>query len=156
LWLRTHDDPPAAIRSFSASHRHVAGFLSEEVLDLVDPDRRDFLIRTSVLPRFTAALCDEALERENSASLLAELERSNLFLIPLDSRGEWFRYHHLFRELLELELNSADAAAAAGIHARASSWFLERGLLEEGVEHAFATGDEASVEQIVATHYRAV
>jgi LuxR family maltose regulon positive regulatory protein len=156
LWLRTHEDPQAAIRSFSASHRHVAGYLSEEVLDLVESGQRDFLIRSSVLPRFTAELCDEALGREDSASLLAELERSNLFLIPLDSRGEWFRYHHLFGELLQLELSSTDPAAAARIHGRASSWLLERGLVEEAVEHAFATGDEAAAAQIVADHYRAV
>src|SRR5215471_8896963 len=156
LWLRTHDDPRAAIRSFSASHRHIAGYLSAEVLDRVEPDRRDFLIRTSVLPRFTAELCDEALGRAESASLLAELDRSNLFLIPLDSRGKWFRYQHLFGELLQLELNSADPAAAARIHGRASSWLLERGLVEEAVEHAFATGDEAAAAQIVAEHYRAV
>src|SRR5262245_23379428 len=156
LWLREDDDPPAAIRSFSASHRHVAGYLSAEVLDRVDPDRRDFLIRTSVLPRFTAELCDGVLGREDSASLLAELERSNLFLIPLDSRGEWFRYQHLFGELLQLELNSADPAATARIHGRASNWFRERGLVEEAVEHAFAAGDEASAAQIVAEHYPAV
>ena len=156
LWLRTHDDPQAAIRSFSANHRHVAGYLSEEVLDRVEPDRRDFLTRTSMLPRFTAELCDEALAREDSASLLAELERSNLFLIPLDSRGEWFRYQHLFGELLQLELNSADPAAAARIHGRASSWFREHGLVEEAVEHAFAAGHEATAAQIVAEHYPAV
>lgn len=156
LWLRTHDDAQAAIRSFSASHRHVAGYLSAEVLDRVEPDRRDFLIRTSVLPRFTAELCDEALGREDSGSLLIELERSNLFLIPLDSRGEWFRFHHLFGELLQLELNAADPAAATRIHGRASSWFLEHGLVEEAVEHAFAAGSEATAAQIVAEHYQAV
>jgi len=156
LWLRTHDDPQAAIRSFSASHRHVAGYLSEEVLDRVEPGQRDFLIRTSVLPRFTAELCDEALGRVDSASLLAELERSNLFLIPLDARGEWFRYQHLFGELLQLELNAADAAAAARIHGRASSWFRQRGLIDEAVEHAFAAGDEATAAQILSEHYRAV
>src|SRR5262245_59556868 len=153
LWLRTHDEPRAAIRSFSASHRHVAGYLSAEVLDRVEPGQRDFLIRTSVLPRFTAELCDEALGREDSASLLAELERSNLLLILLDSRGEWFRYQHLFGELLQLELNSDDPAASARIHGRASSWFRERGLVEEAVEHAFAAGDEVTAAQIVAEHY---
>src|SRR5262249_34908290 len=142
----------AAIRSFSASHRHVAGYLSAEVLDRVEPDRRDFLIRTSVLPRFTAGLCDEILDREDSASLLAELERSNLFLIPLDSRGEGFRYQHLFGELLRLELNASDPDAAALIHARASSWFRERGLIQEAVEHAFAAGSDEIAAQIVAEH----
>ena len=156
LWLRTHDDPAAAIRSFSANHRHVASYLSEEVLDRLEPEQRDFLIQTSVLPRFTAQLSDAALDREDSASLLVDLERSNLFLVPLDSQGEWFRYQHLFGELLQLELTAADPTAAARIHGRASSWFRERELVEEAVEHAFAAGDETTAAQIVAEHYRTV
>ncbi len=104
LWLRDLDDPDEGVRAFAGSARHVADYLTDEVLTALAPETRDFLLRTSVLGRFTPELCDAVLGREDSAAVLAELARSNMFLVALDARGEWYRYHHLFGELLQLEL----------------------------------------------------
>ena len=149
LWLRTLEDPSAGVRDFHGDHRHVADYLTGEVLDTLDAETRDFLLRTSSLGRFNGALCDAVLERTGSARLIARLARSNLFLIGLDPHGEWFRYHHLFRELLELELGLVDPAASRLLHARASEWCREHGFIEEALEHAHAAGDEASVARML-------
>jgi LuxR family transcriptional regulator, maltose regulon positive regulatory protein len=145
LWLRTLEDPSAGIRDFHGDHRHVADYLTGEVLDTLAPETREFLLRTSVLGRFNGALCDAVLDRTGSARFIAGLARSNLFLVALDPHGEWFRYHHLFRELLQLELGLVDPSAATLLHLRASAWCREHGLTEEALEHADAAGDEESV-----------
>ena len=145
LWLRTLEDPSAGVRDFHGDHRHVADYLTGEVLDTLDPGTRDFLLRTSILGRFNGALSDAVLDRTGSARLIADLARSNLFLIGLDSHGEWFRYHHLFGELLQLELGLIDPSAANLLHLRASAWCRNHGFIEEALEHAHAAGDEESV-----------
>ena len=113
LWLRDLEDPDQGVRSFVGSARHVADYLTDEVLTALAPQTRDFLLRTSVLGRFTPDLCDAVLGREDSAAVLAELARSNMFLVALDADGEWYRYHHLFGELLQLELGGEAGAGAA-------------------------------------------
>jgi LuxR family maltose regulon positive regulatory protein len=149
LWLRGLDDPGAGVRGFAGDHRHVAEYLTGEVLDALDPRQRDFLLRSSVLDRFTAELCDDVLGRTDSAAMLAEIERSNLFLVALDPRGEWFRYHHLFADLLQLERGDSDPAAVVEPRRRAAAWFRERGLIAEAAEHAAAAGDEAMVADML-------
>ena len=149
LWLRGLDDPGAGVRDFAGDHRHVAEYLTGEVLDALEPEQRDFLLRSSVLNRFTAELCDHVLERTDSAAMLAEIERSNLFLVALDPRGEWFRYHHLFADLLQLELGDSDRAAAAELRRRAAAWFREHGLIADAFEHAAASGDEEMVADML-------
>jgi ATP/maltotriose-dependent transcriptional regulator MalT len=153
LWLRTLDDPGTGVREFHGDHRHVADYLTGEVLDTLAPPTRDFLLRTSVLGRFNGALCDAVLGRKGSARLIAELENSNLFLIALDAQGEWFRYHHLFGELLQLELALVEPAAPARIHRKASEWCRERGLVEEALVHAGAAGDDAFVARLLVDHH---
>ena len=113
LWLRDLEDPDQGVRAFLGSARHVADYLTDEVLTALAPETRDFLLRTSVLGRFTPELCDAVLGREDSAAVLAELARSNMFLVALDAHGEWYRYHHLFGELLRLELGREDAPGCA-------------------------------------------
>ena len=105
LWLRGLAEPKAGVRAFHGNHRHVADYLSGEVLDSLDGDTRRFLLETSTLGRFSAPLCDTVLGRTDSAERLRELERTNGFLVALDAHGEWYRYHHLFGELLQLELD---------------------------------------------------
>ena len=124
------------------------------MLDTLDPETRDFLLRTSVLGRFNGALCDAVLDRTGSGQLIAELERSNLFLVGLDPHGEWYRYHHLFGELLQLELALLDPSATAALHRRASEWCQAQGLIEEGLGHAHAAGDEAMVAGMLVTHHQ--
>ena len=109
LWLRELDDPDRRVREFAGSARQVGDYLSAEVLTALDRETREFVLRTSVLGRFTPALCDAVLGREDSSGVLAELNRSNMFLVALDARGEWYRYHHLFGEVLQLELGPEPA-----------------------------------------------
>ncbi len=153
LWLRTLEDPSARVRDFHGDHRHVADYLTGEVLDTLDAETRDFLLRTSILGRFNGALCDAVLGRTDSTLLITELERSNLFLIGLDPNGEWYRYHHLFGELLQLELALLDPSAAVTLHRRASEWCEAQGLIDEALEHAHAAGDNGMVAGVLVEHH---
>ncbi len=154
MWLSGNDAPREHLREFSASHTHVADYLTTEVLDILAADVRSFLLRTSVLSRFTAKLCDVVLEATDSAETLAAIARSNLFLVPLDGRGEWYRYHHLFRELLLAELASTDATAASQLHLRAAAWFADEGVIEDALEHAAASGDPAALAKMLEDQHR--
>ena len=153
LWLRGLDDPSSRVREFAGHHRQVADYLGSEVLDALDEDMRSFLMRTAVLGRFTAELSDDVLGRSDSSSMLAELEHSNLFLVPLDGRGDWFRYHTLFAERLQLELQAIDPQAEVEIHRRASLWFRERGLVVEAAQHAGDGHDYAFVARLLAEYH---
>jgi LuxR family maltose regulon positive regulatory protein len=98
-------------------------------------------------------LCDAVAQREESAALLAELERSNLLLVPLDSKRHWYRYHHLFGELLQYELAATDPDAAAELHRRASAWYRDAGMVVDAAHHATAAGDVQGAVELVARHY---
>jgi ATP/maltotriose-dependent transcriptional regulator MalT len=152
LWLRDLPDPNEGVCFFAGSHRQVADYLAGEVLQSLRPETKDFLMRTSVLERFTPDLCDAVLNREGSAEVLAELNRSNVFIVALDGRGEWFRYHHLFGELLRLELAETGLADPADLHRLAAAWYRERGLVEDAIEHAAAAGDDGAVADVLAEY----
>jgi ATP/maltotriose-dependent transcriptional regulator MalT len=152
LWLRDLDDPREGVRAFAGSHRAVAEYLAGEVLESLAPDTKDFLLRTSVLGRFTPELCDAVLDRHDSAAVLAELRHSNVFIVALDGHGEWYRYHHLFGELLRLELAEARLAEPAALHRRAAAWYQRQGLVEDAIEHAAAAGDQPMVADLLAEH----
>jgi LuxR family transcriptional regulator, maltose regulon positive regulatory protein len=155
LTLAQHDDPHAFVASFAGDNRHVADYLSAEVLRAQSAHIREFLLATSVLDRFTASLCDAVVEWEGSANLLHELEASNLFLVPLDDRGEWYRYHHLFADLLRAELASLDPRAAHALHQRAALWFAENGSIGSAVDHALAAGEnEYAIDLIARSWFR--
>jgi LuxR family transcriptional regulator, maltose regulon positive regulatory protein len=149
LWLRDLPDPNEGVRSFAGSHRQVADYLAGEVLQSLAPATKDFLMRTSALGRLTPELCDAVLNRQGSAEVLAELNRSNVFIVALDGRGEWFRYHHLFGELLRLELAETGLADPADLHRRAAAWYRGRGLVEDAIEHAAAAGDHGMVAEVL-------
>ena len=151
LWLRDLEDPDEGVRAFVGSTRHVADYLTDEVLTALAPQTRDFLQRTSVLRRFTPELCDAVLGREDSAAVLTELARSNMFLVALDAREQWYRYHHLFGELLQLELGREDAPA---LRRRAAAWCREHGLVEDAIAHAAAAGDTETVAEVLVEHDR--
>ena len=150
LWLRDLDSQDEGVRAFAGSDRHVADYLADEVLSALSPQTREFLVRTSALGRFTPELCDAALGREDSAALLADLSRSNQFLVALDARGGWYRYHHLFGELLQLELDRDDARA---LRRRASIWCSAQGLVEDAIEHAVAAEDAATVAELLMENH---
>ncbi len=150
LWLRDLHDPDQGVRAFAGSARHVGDYLTTEVLTALPADTRDFLVQTSVLGRFTPELCDAVLGREDSAAVLAELARSNMFLVTLDDRAPLYRYHHLFGELLQLEL-ARDAARE--LRRRAADWCRAHRLIEDAIEYAFAAGDAETVaELLLETH----
>jgi LuxR family maltose regulon positive regulatory protein len=148
LWLRRVPDPLAAVSEFGGDQRFVADYLLSEVIDSLDADIRPFLLRVSALRRFTAELCDGVFDRSDSASLLAELERSNQFMVRLE-HGRWYRVHSLLAELAELQLAAQEPGAVAETHRRAARWLRSRGLAVEAVEHAIAAGDHELVAELL-------
>src|SRR5262249_7233440 len=153
LWLREHEDPQAGVLAFHGHHRHVAEYLSGEVLDALDEDMRRFLLESSALPRFSALLCDTALGRSDAAARLRELEQTNSFLVALDAHGEWYRYHHLFGELLRLELAAVDPTSSDAIHERAAAWCHAQGLIEDALDNAAGAGDQDALADILAAEH---
>ena len=141
LVLKEHENPRSFVSVFSGDSRHVFDYLAGDVLATVAPETRDFLVHSSVLDRLSAPLCDAVLERSDSAPRLAAVERSNLFLVPLDATGSEYRYHHLFAAMLRRELAATDPDSVSGLHARASIWYEEAGDLERAIEHAIASRD---------------
>jgi LuxR family maltose regulon positive regulatory protein len=155
LWLRNVDDPHTAVREFGGDHHFVADYLSNEVITALDDDARTFLLRASVLGRFTAELCDGVLERGDSASVLTELERSNLFVERLD-HGGWSRVHPLFAEFAGFQLASVDPGALPDIHLRAAGWLRSRGLADEAARHAAAAGDYGLLADLLEEYHLAL
>jgi LuxR family maltose regulon positive regulatory protein len=135
------------ITSFTGSHRHVIDYLTEEVLARMPESVQHFLLHTSILDRFSAPLCAFVMHAETtvegvaaSRELLEELERSNLFLVPLDEQREWYRYHQLFAEAVRHRLRQREPDCLPQAHLRASSWFEEQGFLQDATEHALSGG----------------
>ena len=152
LWLRTVDDPGRAVRAFGGDHRFVADYLSSEVLARLDEGNRAFLHGVAVLGEFTAELCDEALDRADSAARLAELGLSYQF-ISRSERGGWFRVHSLFAEYAQAQLAPIDPDAARAIHRRAAEWLRSQGLAVQAVEHAAAAGDDELVAGLLVEYH---
>ncbi len=151
LALRDRRDPAAFLEAFAGGHRLVADYLTAEVLDHQPASTREFLIATSVLDRLNGSLCDAVLGADvpsDSQRVLEELERSNLFLVPLDEDRVWFRYHQLFADALRARLaREAGPEAVTALHRRASAWLGEHGLVPEAIDHALqadAWGDAAT------------
>jgi LuxR family transcriptional regulator, maltose regulon positive regulatory protein len=139
LSLRNRRDPAAFIRSFGGSHRHVVDYLAAEVMDGQPAERQEFLLNTSILERFCGGLCDELLCRRGSQVMLEELDRANLFLVPLDGERTWYRYHHLFAELLRHRLRQCrPSAEIEDLHGRAARWLDDNGDPEEAMRHFLA------------------
>lgn len=153
LSLRGREDADAFITDFAGDDRMVVDYLAAEVLEGQTPGRRDFLLRTSILTRLTGGLCDAVTGTGGSARVLEDLERSNLFLVPLDNRREWYRYHHLFGELLRHELELASPEEVAGLHGRAAAWYLGAGSIDEAVHHSAAGGDLGCAADLIAEHW---
>jgi len=129
------------VESFTGSNRYVLDYLFEEVFSRQSSDTRDFLIKTSILDRLSGRLCDAVAGRIGSQNLLEALERSNLFIVPLDQSREWFRYHHLFGDLLHHRLHLQGDTLEAHLHQRASEWFEQHDFQTEAVQHALAARD---------------
>lgn len=147
---------PAFVHSFAGSHRYVLDYLVEEVLQYQPGSIQEFLQRTCVLERLCPSLCDALLKGDESstasqstASVLEYLDRSNLFLVPLDDHRQWYRYHHLFSDLLNQRLLGSQPDLVPVLHRRASAWFEQNGWMNEAIEHAIAAEDfERAAEMI--------
>jgi LuxR family maltose regulon positive regulatory protein len=153
LSLRGRDDAHAFIDAFAGDDRNVVDYLTTEVLAVQSEQARAFMLATSVMDRFSAPLCDEVVEGSGSAVMLQEIERSNSFLIALDNRREWYRYHHLFRELLRNELASTDPAGAVVANRRAATWLSERRWVSEAISHFVAAGDVNEAAELIASSW---
>ena len=153
LSLRGAPDVSTAIRDFAGDDRHVVDYLTEEVVERQPPRLRRFLFRTSILERFTAPLCDAVTGEDSAAGLLKDLERSNLFLVPLDERRQWHRYHHLFADLLRLDLQNSEPESIPRLHARAAAYYLKSGDLDDAVRHTLASRDFREVGELIARHW---
>ena len=134
------------VAAFGGSHRHVIDYLADEVLAQQPDEIRSFLRQTSILDRLTAPLCDALTGRDDSTAILRQLEQANLFLVPLDDRRSWYRYHQLFVEFLRTGL---DEAIGAGQHLRAARWYESQNLWLESVKHALASGGVAEAARII-------
>ena len=155
LSLRHQPDAAGFIDAFAGNDRHVVDYLGGEVLAGLADDVREFLLRTSVIDRLSAPLCNALTGTQAAARLLPEIERSNLFLVPLDDRREWYRYHQLFAELLRLELARVHPELAPELHRRAAAWHLAAGDLDRAVRHTVAAGDHDAATELIAEHWTA-
>jgi LuxR family transcriptional regulator, maltose regulon positive regulatory protein len=125
----------AFVTGFRGSHHYIIGYLAEEVLRLQVPDVRDFLRHTVMLHQFCPALCDAITGRDDSRAMLARLERANLFVVPLDAERVWYRYHHLFADVVRAEL-ALEPAQRSALHIRAAEWFAAQGRMHDAIDHA--------------------
>lgn len=141
LSLQGRADPSGFVARFAGDDRYVVDYLVEEVLAHQPPAVREFLLRSSVLDRLTGPLCDALTDRHDGADRLVALERANVFLVGLDDHREWFRYHHLFADVLRAQLLREQPDEVPRLHQRASAWYEAQGLVEEAVRHALAAED---------------
>ncbi len=141
LYLREGGPLAGAAVSFGGDDRLVSEYMESEFLSRISGRQRAFLTRTAVLERMSGPLCEALLEPSGSAITLADLARSNLLLVPLDRRGEWYRYHHLFRDMLLAELERLEPGVIPVLRRRAAGWCLRNDLPEEALEYSMAAGD---------------
>jgi LuxR family maltose regulon positive regulatory protein len=152
LALRGSSNPAQFIEEFSGSHRYILDYLTEEVLEQQPGDVRSFLLKTSVLDQLCGPLCDVLSGRSDSQQMLEDLERANLFLVPLDEERHWYRYHHLFADLLLARLQSIDPQQVSTLHRNAANWYEEHGLISDAIRHALAAGEAAWAARLVEQH----
>ncbi len=152
LSLVDHPDPERFVAEFSGNDRAVAEYLVAEMLDRQQPDVQDLLLRTSPLDRVNGELADLLTGRAGSEQILLDLEDANAFVESLDPGRTWFRYHHLFADLLRLELRRTLPAEIPGLHRRAAAWFTQHGQVAEAIRHTQAAGDWPEAARLLADH----
>ena len=152
LSLQGRPDQDAFLHAFTGTHRYVLDYLSEEVLERQPEQVRRFLLRTSILERLCAPLCDAVTEEFDAWEMLERVERANLFLIPLDDERRWYRFHHLFADLLRARLRRHDPDSIPDLHRRAAKWCEERGLVDDAVHHHLGANDLPRVAELVERH----
>ncbi len=153
LSLQPTADRHAFVRTFGGSNRHVVDFLVTEVLEAHTPSVQALMLHTSILERLTGPLCDALMDQEGSAEKLDELSRSNLFLVPLDDEAGSYRFHHVFAQLLRVELERREPGLAKTLHRRAYSWHRDHGTTDEAIQHAVAAEAYAEAIELIETFW---
>src|SRR5215831_10415613 len=148
LYLKEGGTAGGVAASFGGDDRLVSEYLESEFLARISSWQRTFLTRTAVLERLHGPLCDAVLEQSGSAAALADLEQSNLLLVPLDRRGEWYRYHHLFRDMLLVELRRGELGLIPALHRRAARWYEDNDAPGEALEHWMQAGDTDAASRL--------
>jgi LuxR family transcriptional regulator, maltose regulon positive regulatory protein len=141
LSMQGRSDAANFIKSFTGSHHFILDYLVEEVLQRQPEHVRNFLLQTAILDRLSSSLCDVVTGQEDGRGMLEALERGNLFVIPLDDQRQWYRYHHLFAEVLQAHLREAQPDRVSMLHLRASGWYERNGLRSDAIRHALAAKD---------------
>ena len=153
LSLRGRPDPDTFVERFSGGNRFIGDYLTEEVINRNSERLREFLLGASVLDRFSAQLCNYVLERTDSAAVLQELERDNLFVVPLDEERCWFRFHNLFAAVARSELELTQPDHVSSLHARAAEWFAHEGHVSEAIGHWIAAGRHDEAAHVVQANW---
>ncbi len=141
LSMKGRHDVSGFIQAFTGDHRYIVDYLVEEVLQRQPEAIRDFLLQTSILDRLNGSLCDAVTGQTSGQARLEALQRGNFFLIPLDDRRHWYRYHHLFAEVLRLHLKAEQPDQVSALHQRASKWHEQNGSMGDAIHHALAGAD---------------
>lgn len=149
LSMRGHDDVSGFIQAFSGSHRHILGYLAEEVLSQRPKGTLNFLLQTSILERLCGSLCDAVTGETGGQTILESLELANLFISPLDDERKWYRYHHLFAEVLRHRLRQAYATQVPELHRRAGRWYAHHGMFDEAMRHTLIGEDYEKAAHLI-------
>lgn len=154
--MQGRKDATALIKSFTGSHRFVLDFLVEEVLEQQSKNLQTFLLQTAILDRFTGSLCDALTGQDNGQVTLEMLDRTNLFIVPLDEERCWYRYHHLFADLLHQRLDQIQSEQLPILHSKASKWYEVNRFTDEAIEHALRGEDFERAACLIEEHVEAV
>jgi len=149
LSMQGHQDVPSFIRAFAGDHRYIVDYLVEEVLQRQPAGVRSFLLQTAILDRLHGPLCDAVTGQEDGNARLEALERRNFFIVPLDDRRQWYRYHHLFADVLAAQLRADQPALLATLHWRASTWYEQHDSASDAIRHALAAEDFARAANLI-------
>ena len=149
LYVREGGSPGGAAASFGGDDRFVSAYVESELLSRISQSQRVFLTQTAVLERMCGPLCGAVLDVPGSAATLADIARSNLLLVPLDRRGQWYRYHHLFRDMLLAELERLEPGLIPVLRRRAGAWCQQNDLPEAALEYFIAAGDVGEAARLM-------
>ncbi|MBN1669295.1 MAG: hypothetical protein JW862_19535 [Anaerolineales bacterium] len=147
--LQGHENPSTFIQAFTGSNQYILEYLIEEVVERQPQHIQDFLLKTSILEELSPSLCDAITERDDSRLTLDEMERANLFILPITQDRRWYRYHHLFAELLQQQLRRNQPELLPVLHQRAGDWYLEREQFEEAIEYTLKAGDFERAAELI-------
>jgi LuxR family transcriptional regulator, maltose regulon positive regulatory protein len=149
LSMQEQEDVGRFISTFAGSNRHILDYLTDEVLERQPDDVQRFLLTTSILDRMSAGLCDAVVGGDGGRERLEALERTNFFVVALDEEGYWYRYHHLFSEVLRHRLRGVQPGLKPELHRRAARWYEDHGYVEDAIKHALAAGEAEWAARLV-------